>query len=142
MVDVLHTPSESGDVSNVSSSPHEPHETETSGSLDAATRVDQLCSLDEQIASILSKASKIVEAISQGKLSGDAEAKREQFKQAIIEYNTLVESVNGKLRNEVKLLHEASHSKLLPLYIPVQASSLGQEKEDILLESLKKETDI
>lgn len=141
MVDVIESPSDSGDVSNSNDSPQSASPNEGDNSeLDAATRVDSLCALDEKFVSIMAKGAAIVGAISEGKLAGDAEAKRERFKQTITEYNEIVQEVNAKLRNEVKLLHEASHSKLLPLYLPVQASSLGQEKEEILLESLKKTT--
>lgn len=142
MVDVIDTPSGSEEspaaVPSEDPSPSNELDIERENELDAATRIDRLCSLDEQIASILAKGSAIVEAIAQGKLAGDAAGKKERFKSAIIEYNQLVEEVNGKLRHEVKLVHEASHSKLLPLYIPVQASSLGREKENMLLTSLEK----
>lgn len=141
MVDVIESQSDGGDVSNSNDSPQEASPiTDTSAELDAATRVDSLCALDEKVVSILARGAAIVEAISQGKLAGDAEAKRETFKQTITEYNEVVQEVNAKLRSEVKLLHEASHSKLIPLYLPVQASSLGREKEEILLESLQKAT--
>ena len=84
MVDVIESPSDSGDVSNSNDSPQSASPNEGDNSeLDAATRVDSLCALDEKVVSIMAKGAAIVGAISEGKLAGDAEAKRERFKQTI-----------------------------------------------------------
>jgi len=107
--------------------------------LDAATRLSSICQLDEKITDILSKGSAVAGAIAEGKLPGNAEQKRKNFQTALEDYNKLVEEVNGSLRREVKLLHEASHTQLQPLYIPVQAASFGKEKEALIYEAIERQ---
>lgn len=108
--------------------------------LDVRTRLSSICALDVRITQILQHGAALTKAIAEGKLPGDFEIKRQNFKAAVESYNGLVEEVNDKLRREVKLLHDASQSQLLPLNIPVQASAFGQEKEDMLHRSLALET--
>lgn len=108
--------------------------------LDVHVRLSSICALDVRITKILQYGSALTQAIADGKLPGDVELKRENFKAAVENYNGLVEEVNGKLRREVKLLHDASHSQLLPLNIPVQASAFGREKEAMLHQSLALES--
>lgn len=97
-------------------------------SLEVEERLASLNRLDTQITSILSKGIRVLRAVSNGKRTNDKRAK-EDFTKALKEYNELIGVVNSDLRAEVKKLHVASSTDVLPLNLPTLANEFGHDKE-------------
>jgi hypothetical protein len=82
---------------------------------------------------LLETASLAIGALQTGKSAGDEQGvldAKQQFETSTNEYFSLLESISVKLRQEIKLLHNVSKEKVLPLSLPAKAVWLGREKED------------
>ncbi|GMM50985.1 hypothetical protein DASB73_019430 [Starmerella bacillaris] len=113
-----------------------PTEETLSEQLDPMVRLKSIFELDQQITQILSRAEAVVKAIANGKQKHDPTKDKEEFSQAVNEYNKLVEEVNHKMRMEHKYLREASKADLLPLRVPKKASSVGDTMKSNILDSI------
>lgn len=94
-------------------------------------------------------ASTAVKELQLGKKPSDEEEdKRDhktEFDRASKEYFEILEHISVGLRKEIRLLHQASKEKVLPLSLAAKADTVGRHKEkelwntiDKLLESKKK----
>lgn len=101
-------------------------------------RAAALESIDARLSQILEKSAASIEVIQTGSQQEGAsqEAIKEQFTNAMREYQDLVLSVNADLRKEVELLHNAWQKDVLPLNLQAKASTFGRQKEDEIWQQL------
>jgi hypothetical protein len=57
---------------------------------------------------------------------------RQLFESSAKQYFELLESITIRLRQEVRLLHQSSTQKVLPITTPAKADWIGRQKEEEL----------
>ncbi|KAA8916314.1 hypothetical protein TRICI_001596 [Trichomonascus ciferrii] len=91
---------------------------------DVQKRLESLQEYDETASSAIS-------ALEKGKNSGadGGDEHKKEFERSAKAYYELLEQISVGLRKEVRLLHNESKEKVLPLSLAAKADSVGKHKE-------------
>lgn len=103
-------------------------------------RLIALDQIDGKIVQLLESASSAIDAVVKGKMSNsdiETNGAKAQFESSTKQYHGLLEEVSIKLRQEIRLLHQMSKEKVLPMSLSAKADWVGREKEREVWETIE-----